>query len=73
MPTMTYHVEGMTCEHCERAVVQELTGVEGVQSVTVDLVPQGVSVVTVTGERAPSRDEVAAAVDEAGYTLVDQL
>ena len=71
METTTYHVQGMTCEHCERAVVQELMGVAGVRSVAVDLVPQGVSVVTVTGEGAPSRAAVAAAVDEAGYTLIE--
>jgi hypothetical protein len=39
--------------------------------VTVDLVPEGVSVVTVNGEQAPSREQVAAAVDEAGYALVE--
>lgn len=69
--TTRYHVAGMTCAHCERAVVQELMAVEGVRSVAVDLVPQGVSVVTVTGEGAPSRAQVAAAVDEAGYALVE--
>jgi len=67
----TYHVQGMTCAHCERAVVQELMGVEGVRSVAVKLVPEGVSVVTVSGDREPSRIQVAAAVDEAGYSLVD--
>lgn len=71
MLTTTYQVEGMTCGHCERAVVQELMGVDGVRAVSVDLVPQGVSVVTVTGDREPSREDVAAAVDEAGYTLVE--
>jgi copper chaperone len=71
MRTTTYQVAGMTCAHCERAVVQELMGIDGVQSVTVDLVPEGVSVVTVNGEQAPSRGQVAAAVDEAGYTLVE--
>lgn len=67
----TYRVEGMTCGHCERAVVQELMAVDGIESVAVDLVPAGVSVVTVTGAAAPSRADVAAAVDEAGYTLVE--
>jgi copper chaperone CopZ len=71
MQTTTYHVAGMTCAHCERAVIQELMGIEGVQSVTVDLVPEGVSVVTVDGEQALSREQVAAAVDEAGYALVE--
>lgn len=71
MLTTTYHVEGMTCEHCERAVVQELTSVDGVRSVTVELVPQGVSIVTVSGESEPSRADIAAAVEEAGYSLVE--
>lgn len=71
MLTTTYHVEGMTCAHCERAVVQELMAVEGVRSVTVELVPQGVSTVAVTGERGPSRERVEAAVEEAGYALVE--
>ena len=71
MLTTTYHVGGMTCAHCERAVVQELTGVEGVRSVTVELVPEGVSVVTVSSEREPSRDHITAAVEEAGYSLVE--
>jgi copper chaperone CopZ len=70
--TTTYQVEGMTCAHCERAVVQELMGVPGIRSVAVDLVPQGVSTVTVTGEGTPARAQVAAAVDEAGYTLVEE-
>jgi copper chaperone CopZ len=68
--TTTYRIEGMTCAHCERAVVQELMGVEGIRSVSVDLVPQGVSAVTVASDRAPSSEQVAAAVAEAGYTLV---
>lgn len=71
MLTTTYHVEGMTCEHCERAVVQELMTVDGVRSVTVELVPRGISAVTVTGEREPSREHVEAAVEEAGYVLVE--
>ena len=68
---VTYLVEGMTCAHCERAVVQELRAVDGVRSVTVELVPQGMSTVTVTGEREPSRELVVAAVEEAGYALVE--
>ena len=48
MATTTYKVTGMTCGHCVNAVTSELTGLDGVSAVTVDLVPDGVSLVTVT-------------------------
>ena len=33
----TIEVSGMTCGHCENAVIQELSGLDGVHSVEVDL------------------------------------
>lgn len=66
MTTTTYAVTGMTCEHCVRAVTEELSGLAGVSRVEVDLVPGGESLVTVTGEDKPSEEAVAAALDEAG-------
>jgi copper chaperone CopZ len=66
MTSTTYHVAGMTCEHCTRAVSAELRALAGVTGVTVDLVPGGASAVTVES-MAPLADEaVAAALDEAG-------
>ena len=66
MTTRTYTVQGMTCEHCVRAVTEEVQKVPGVNDVRVDL-PGGT--VDVTGE--PLDDTaVAAAVDEAGYAVV---
>ncbi len=65
--TTTFQVRGMTCAHCERAVVSSVTRLDGVQSVTVDL-PTGL--VTIAVDRPTDRAEVAAAVDDAGYTLV---
>jgi len=53
MISATYQVTGMTCEHCARAVTEELTALTGVTGVTVDLVPGGTSAVTVSSE-APS-------------------
>lgn len=69
MATTTYSVTGMTCEHCVRAVTDELSEVEGVTDVAVALVPEGTSQVTVTSAAELPRDVVAAAVDEAGYAL----
>jgi copper chaperone len=66
MSTTTYHVEGMTCGHCVSAVHQEISTLPGVAEVTVDL-PTGQ--VTVTSDRDVPREEIATAVDEAGYQL----
>ncbi len=64
--TSSYHVQGMTCGHCVGSVTQEISALPGVCDVAVDL-PTGQ--VTVTSDREIGRDEVSAAVDEAGYQL----
>jgi len=61
----------MTCGHCVSAVNQELSAVAGVSAVAVELVPGGVSVVTITSDSELSDDAVSAAIDEAGYELAD--
>ena len=66
MASATYQVTGMTCEHCVRAVTAELTGLGGVTGVSVDLVPGGMSAVTVTSEAPLDGQAIAAALDEAG-------
>lgn len=62
----SYKVTGMSCEHCVNAVSSELRRLDGVSSVTVDLVPDGASLVTVTSSGALTEDAVGAAFDEAG-------
>lgn len=62
----TYEVTGMTCDHCVRAVTEELEQVEGVTAVSVDL---ATGEVTVESDAALDPDAVAEAVDEAGYSL----
>jgi len=72
MTSTIYQVTGMTCEHCVRAVTEELTGLPGVSEVRVTLVPGGESAVTVTSDAPLAADAVAAALDEAGaYRLSD--
>jgi copper chaperone CopZ len=66
MTTTSYKVTGLTCEHCVKAVTGELSGLDGVSAVTVDLVPGGVSLVTVISEQPLAGDAVSAALDEAG-------
>jgi len=67
MTTTTWSVQGMTCGHCVNAVTEEISAIPGVSDVAVDL---ATGLVTVTADADPSADAVAAAVDEAGYTLV---
>ena len=66
MASATYQVTGMTCEHCVRAVSEELRSLAGVSSVTVELNPGGSSAVTVTSDGPLADGAVAGALDEAG-------
>ncbi|MEV4540708.1 copper ion binding protein [Micromonospora echinaurantiaca] len=68
MVTTTYQVQGMTCGHCVSSVSAEVGAVPGVTDVQVDL---ATGQVTVTSEQPLDTDTVRAAVDEAGYDLVD--
>ncbi len=63
----TYLVNGMTCEHCVGAVRSEISEIDGVTDVRIDLVAGGTSTVTVTGDA--TEEQVAAAIDEAGYAF----
>jgi copper chaperone len=67
MTTATYNVKGMTCGHCVSAVTEEITKLDGVSAVEIDLSSGNV---TVTSQAPLSADAVREAVDEAGYELV---
>jgi len=67
--TTTLPVVGMTCGHCVQAVTQELTMLDGVQDIAVELTPDGTSVVTVTSAAPLDDAAVKAAIGEAGYEL----
>ncbi len=69
MSTATYTVTGLTCGHCVSAVTEELSQLDGVTAVDVDLVADGESRVTVASTSELSEPSVRDAVDEAGYTL----
>jgi copper chaperone CopZ len=66
----TLLVTGMTCEHCVMSVTEELSEVDGVESVAVDLVDGGTSTVTVSASTPLDDDALRAAIEEAGYTPV---
>ena len=58
-----YTVSGMSCGHCEAAVKEEVSALEGVESVDVDLATK---LVVVRGEELDDA-AIRAAIDEAGY------
>ncbi|MDX2377717.1 cation transporter [Microbacterium sp. LRZ72] len=62
-------VSGMTCSHCVMSVTEELTALDGVESVAVDLNAGGASRVSVRSSAPVDPAAVEAAVKEAGYAL----
>ena len=66
MTTTTYAVTGMTCGHCVSAVTSELTALDEVRDVSIDLVADGASTVTVSSTEPLTNEQVEAALDEAG-------
>jgi len=64
--TETHNVVGMTCDHCTRAVRAEVSAIDGVSDVDVDLAR---SIIRVTAAHPVPVTAVRNAVEEAGYTL----
>ena len=62
-------VTGMTCEHCEKAVREEISAIPGVSQVDVDVTSGEVKVLA---EPVPDLVTLRAAVEEAGYQLADR-
>lgn len=68
--TTTYQVTGMSCGHCEDAVAEEISRLDGVSSAKA---VASTGEVTVTATSEPDDEAVRAAVDEAGYELVGRV
>ncbi|MBW0114341.1 heavy-metal-associated domain-containing protein [Pseudonocardia abyssalis] len=66
MSETTYTVTGMTCEHCVASVTEEISEIDGVTAVAVDLPTGGV---TVSSTAPIDQADVRNAVEEAGYRL----
>jgi copper chaperone len=62
-------VEGMSCEHCVRAVNNALGGLSGVKNVNIDL--KGASVSFEYDPALTPLDTVKKAITEEGYTVAD--
>jgi copper chaperone CopZ len=65
--TTTFQVRGMTCPHCEHAVVSAVSALDGVHDVTVDL-PAGL--ITLRVDRPVDRADITAAIADTGHTLL---
>jgi copper chaperone CopZ len=63
--TFTYSVPDVHCDHCRAAIAEEVSAVEGVEHVDVDLEAKTVTI------RGTELGDVAlrAAIDEAGYAV----
>ena len=62
------NVEGMSCEHCEKAVTNAVAALDGVDSVKVSLEENTVTVEY--DEAQVSVDEMKAEIEELGYDVV---
>ncbi|MDD2818708.1 Copper chaperone [Leucobacter sp. 7(1)] len=66
MAEFEFWVNGMTCEHCERAVTAELSALPGIIDVQVDAASGRVNL----GHETPvDLNAVESAVEDAGYTV----
>jgi copper ion binding protein len=60
-------IQGMTCQHCVKAVTQALQALPGLKNLKVDLA-KGEASFENTGNISP--DKIRQAVEEAGYQVV---
>jgi copper chaperone CopZ len=67
VPSSTYTVKGMTCDHCAGSVTAEVTKIAGVTEVAVDVAAGRLTVVSSSPVPAAAVEE---AVEEAGYAVV---
>ncbi len=65
--TRQYVVSGMHCGHCASSVTEEVSAVSGVTDVNVDL---DSGQLIVTSDADIPFENIEAAVDEAGYSVV---
>ena len=68
MEKIVLRVDGMSCEHCVRAITKAVGALPGVANVAVDL-----NAKTVTVEHDPGRsplDRIRAGIEDQGYDVV---
>lgn len=65
---ITLQVNGMTCDHCEKAVRGALEELNGVQGSEVDI--NSGRVVVMYDDSLVTKDEMTEAIEEQGYDVV---
>ena len=65
--TITISVDGMTCEHCVKAVNSALKAINGVKDINVSLAKKNVQVVY--NDELTSVADLEAAITEEGYDV----
>ena len=66
MTEQTYRVPDVSCDHCVRAITEELTKLTGVEHVGVDLKTK---LVTVRHDGSVSDAQMREGIEEAGYDI----
>ncbi|MEX1158095.1 MAG: heavy-metal-associated domain-containing protein [Thermomicrobiales bacterium] len=61
-----YRVPDISCEHCVRAITNELTSVPGIEAVSIDIPSK---LVTVRHGDAVTDEQIVATIAEAGYEV----
>lgn len=68
--TKDFNVPEISCQHCVNAITKEVSGINGVQNVKVDL---GSKRVSVQADENVSSQTIVEAINEAGYDDVTVL
>jgi copper chaperone len=66
MVTRTYRVPDVSCQHCVRAITEELRKIAGIQEIEVDLAQK---IVRVVSEEQVPKEAIRNGIEAAGYTI----
>jgi Cu+-exporting ATPase len=71
MEMNTFHIKGMHCASCARAVERAAKSVQGVQNAEVNLATETVRIESKSSLTAGKRSALSKAVENAGFSLVE--
>ena len=69
MTTSQFHVPDISCDHCVRAITNEVKEIAGVATVTVDIPTK---MVTIAHDNV-AQPAIIAAINEAGFDTVESM
>jgi copper chaperone CopZ len=69
MTTSQFHVPDISCDHCVRAITNEVKEIAGVATVTVDIPTKMVTI----GHDNVAQPVMIAAINEAGFDTVEAV